>query len=174
LVLVSMLDNDGYHCDFGDGKCLINFKCNNDGHAFRNGKLYMISLHDSIMAMNVCDVSMKHKCVDDTSLKLWHCHLGHILRERTGCLIKAKIIQTLYFNDSDTHCLDCIKKHVKQIKKGATHITWILEMIHNDICGPFHVTSVDLIVLLCSLMISHVMATSILLEKDLKRLSNFR
>jgi hypothetical protein len=93
-------------------------------------------MYDSIMAMNVCDVSMKHKRVDDTSLKLWHCHLGHTSRERIECLIKAKIIQTLYFNDSDTHCLDCIKrKYVKQIKKGATHSTWILEMIHNDICG---------------------------------------
>jgi hypothetical protein len=58
-------------------------------------------------------------------------------------LIKEEILQPLDFSDSD-HCIDCIKgKYVKQIKKGATRSTGLLELIHTDICGPFPVTSVD-------------------------------
>ena len=34
LISVTLLDNDGYSCNFGDGKCLISFNNNVVGHAF--------------------------------------------------------------------------------------------------------------------------------------------
>jgi hypothetical protein len=55
------------------------------------------------------NVSSKHKrCDDATSAKLWHYHLGHILRGRIERLIKDVILISLDFSNSDD-CIDCIK-----------------------------------------------------------------
>jgi hypothetical protein len=94
----------------------------------------------------VCDVTNKCKkstSDNETSSKLWHCHLGHILRGRMERLIK-EILQPHDFSDLD-HCIECIKgKFVKHVKKsGATRSSGVLEIIHTDICGPFNVTRVD-------------------------------
>jgi hypothetical protein len=107
----------------------------------------MLSLND-FPVMNVCDVTNRQKrnnsSDNDTSSKLWHCCLGHILMGRMECLIKEEILVPLDFSDLE-HCIDCIKgKYVKHIKKsGATHSSGVLESIHTDICGPFNVKSID-------------------------------
>jgi hypothetical protein len=81
--------------------------------------------------MNLCDVTNKHKrsstSDNETSSKLWHYHLYHILRERIGHLIKVEILQSLDFSDLE-HCIDCINGNfIKHIKKdGATHRTGVL------------------------------------------------
>jgi hypothetical protein len=40
----------------------------------------MLSLDKDYYVMNVSDVCKKRKPNDETSSKLWHCRLGHILR----------------------------------------------------------------------------------------------
>ena len=92
LISVTLLDNDGYSCNFGDGKCLISFNNNVVGHAFRHDKLYVLSLNES-SAFNVCNVSKKRKSINETSSKLWHCRLGHISRGRIERLIKEQILE---------------------------------------------------------------------------------
>jgi hypothetical protein len=59
-------------------------------------------------------------------------------------LINEEILTPLDFSDLD-HCVNCIEgKYVKHIKKsGTTHSSGVLEIIHNDICGPFNVWSID-------------------------------
>ena len=85
----------------------------------------------------------KRKRVHDVSLKLWHCHLGHILRGRIERLIKKSILSPLEFLDLE-QCINCIKgKCVKKINKDAKRRAGILEIIHIDICGPFPIKSVD-------------------------------
>ena len=65
------------------------------------------------------DVNRKQKRAHDASSKLWHCHLGHILRERIERLIKKLIILPLEFLGLE-QCIDCIKgKYVKKIKKDV-------------------------------------------------------
>ena len=65
------------------------------------------------------DVNRKRKRAHDASLKLWHCHLGHISRERIERLIKKSILPPLEFSDLE-QCIDCIKgKYIKKIKKDA-------------------------------------------------------
>jgi hypothetical protein len=88
LISVSCLDNDGYCCHFGNGKCEI--ICNNDsvGIALLKQGLYLLSLHEYVNY--VCDVNdnvpssmdsnRKRKRTQDASSKLWHYHLGHISR----------------------------------------------------------------------------------------------
>jgi hypothetical protein len=146
LIFVSLLETDGYQCLFGNNKCTIIFNDKVVGLAPRQGMLYILSLND-FPVMNVCDVTNKRKksaSDNETSSKLWHCRLGHILRGRMEHLIKEDILQLLDFSDLD-HCVEYIKgKFIKHIKKsGATRSSNVLEIIHTDICGPFNVMTVD-------------------------------
>ena len=124
------------------------FDNNNVGLAFRQYKLYLVSLSDSINEVNPSsnvNVSTKHKYSDDeTSSKLWHYHWA-IFRGGIERLIKEQVLHPLDFSDADLdHCIDCIKgKYSKRIKKGANRSTGALENVHMDICGPSNVKSVD-------------------------------
>ena len=114
LVSVSCLDDDGYECHFGNKQCIIMYDNNNVGLSCRQDKLYVISLCDDInnvgSTSNV-NVSTKRKRNDnETSSKLWHYCLGHILRGRIERLIKDQVLPSLDFSDADIdHCIDCIK-----------------------------------------------------------------
>ena len=58
-------------------------------------------------------------------------------------LVKNDILPPLEFSDLE-QCRECIKgKHVKKIKKDDKRSAGILQIIHTDICGQFHVKSVD-------------------------------
>ena len=125
LVSVSCLDDDGLHCHFGDKRYIIKCNDNDVGLAFRQDKLYLISLCNAVnnvdpsLSMNI---GTKRKR-NETSSKLWHCRSDHISRGRIERLIKEQILHPLDFSDADT-CIDCIKgKYAKQIKKGAIRST---------------------------------------------------
>jgi hypothetical protein len=151
LIIVSCLDNDGYHCHFRHGKCEILFNDKCVGLAFQQEELYLLSLRENVKS--VCDVNehvssfvnanKKQKRTHDVSSKLWHYRLGHILKGRIETLVKNEILPPLEFSDLE-QCIECIKgKYVKKIKKDAKRSTKILEIIHTDICGPFPMKSVD-------------------------------
>jgi hypothetical protein len=84
LISVSCLDDDGYDYQFGNRQCLILFDNKVVGLAFRQDKLYMLSMHENVNVVcndeNVeckdkvsssTNVSSKHKrCDDATSVKL--------------------------------------------------------------------------------------------------------
>jgi hypothetical protein len=109
-ISMSLLEDDGYECLFGNNKCTIIFNDKVVGLAPRQGMLYMLSLND-FPVMNVCNVTNKCKksaSDNETSSKLWHCCLGHISRGRMEHLIKEEILQPLDFSDLD-HCVECIK-----------------------------------------------------------------
>jgi hypothetical protein len=75
---VSCLDNDGFDCHFGDGKCEI--QCNNEfvGLVFQKQDLYLLSLRENVNS--VCDANKnvssfvnanrKRKRTQDASSKL--------------------------------------------------------------------------------------------------------
>jgi hypothetical protein len=126
------LDDDEFDCQFGNRQCLILFDNKVVGLAFRQDKLYKLSMHENVnVVCNDEDVVCKEKgpsstnesskrkrCDDATSTKLWHYRLGHILRGRIERLIKYDILTPLDFSNSD-YCIDCIKgKYAKQVKKG--------------------------------------------------------
>ena len=64
LISVSCLDDFDYECLFGKKRCTIKY-CNKDiGLAVRRGKLYMLSVSDSLLQVsddNVCDVKKNLK-----------------------------------------------------------------------------------------------------------------
>jgi hypothetical protein len=102
LIYFSCLDDDGYDYQFGNRQCLILFDNKVVGLAFQQDKFYMLFMHENVNVVCndenvVCkekvfsstNVSSKCKrCDDVTSAKLWHYHLGHILRGRIERLIK--------------------------------------------------------------------------------------
>jgi hypothetical protein len=48
LISVSFLDDDGYDCQFDNKQCLILFDSKVVGLAFRQDKLYMLSMHENV------------------------------------------------------------------------------------------------------------------------------
>jgi hypothetical protein len=93
LISVSCLDDDGYDCLFDKKQCLITFNDKVMGRALRHDKLYLLSIKDFINVVssennvNVSSSKNKRKRIDDVSSKLWHRHLGHILRGRIERLV---------------------------------------------------------------------------------------
>jgi hypothetical protein len=151
LISVSKLDDDGLACHFGDGKCKLLFHNKCVGLAFRQDKLYLLSISENVNAISIVNetnsssmnVNRKRKNHQHDSSKLWHCRLGHISRGRIERLVKTEILPPLELSELD-QCIDCIKgKYVKKIKKNAKRSAGTLEIIHTDICGPFPVKSVD-------------------------------
>jgi hypothetical protein len=132
LISVRLLDIDGFSCNFGDMKCLIKYNDEDVGLAYLQDKLYLLSLYESML--NICDDKDKHFSKNETSSKLWHSRLGHILRRRIEHLIKEEILHPLDFSNFD-QCIKCIK--------GDDQSTRILELIHTDICDPFPIESMD-------------------------------
>ena len=120
LISVTCLDDEGFKCHFDDKQCLIIYDNKCVGLAFRQDKLYLLSLNEHVnvvcneMNSSSTNASTKRKrCDNETSSKLWHCRLGHISRGRIERLIKEEILHPLDFSNSE-HCIDCIKgKYVK-------------------------------------------------------------
>ena len=142
LVSVQKLDNDGYYVLFGNGKVTISLNSNFIGCGSLDGKLYKLYLDEqfskSLLSCNVNENLNKRKRDLETSSMLWHQRLGRISRDRMLRLVKDGVLPTLDFNDFET-CVKCLKgKMAKVNKKGATRSSSLLEIIHTDICGPFH------------------------------------
>ena len=88
LIGVSKLDDNLIACHFGDGKCEIHFNKECVGLAFRQDKLYLLSLSENVNVVSFENKNSsssgngtkKRKRIDAISSKLWHCRLGHISR----------------------------------------------------------------------------------------------
>ena len=79
LISVSRLDDDGFDCHFGNGKCKIMFNHKCVGLAFRQDELYLLSLCENVNVENASspmNVSNKQKRIHDVC----HYRLGHISR----------------------------------------------------------------------------------------------
>lgn len=67
---------------------------------------------------------------------LWYIRLGHISLEIMIRLMKEGILSNL--PESSGSCTECIEgKSTKMKRNGSIANSNILEIIHNDICGPF-------------------------------------
>jgi len=80
--------------------------------------------------------------IDNTnSGALWHKRLGYISKNRIERVVLNEIFDSIDFTSFDV-CVECIKgKQTKSKKLGAYRATDVLELIHTDICGPFHTPS---------------------------------
>ena len=80
--------------------------------------------------------------IDNTnSGALWHKRLGYISKNRIERVVLNEIFDSIDFTSFDV-CVECIKgKQTKSKKLGAYRATDVLELIHTNICGPFHTPS---------------------------------
>jgi len=80
----------------------------------------------------------KHRIDNTNSGALWHKRLGHISKNKIERLVSNEILDSIDFTSFDV-CVECIKgKQTKSKKLGAYRGKNVLELIHTDICGPFH------------------------------------
>ena len=120
---------------------------------FSNGLNYYVN---SVVAPIVAS---KRPRVNDNSSMLWHKRLRHISRNIMEMLVKDGILPNLDLSDLST-CVECVKgKLTSKVRKDKiARCGDVLDLIHNDICGPFTPTTLGVIgILLPSLMISLVM-----------------
>ena len=92
-ISVSRSDDDSIDCHFGDGKSKIQFNKECVGLAFRQDKIYLLSLSENVnVASSKNKNSSSYENVTKNSSKLWHCRLVHISRGRIERLVKASIL----------------------------------------------------------------------------------
>jgi len=124
LISVSRSDDDSIDCHFGDGKCEIQFNKECVGLAFRQDKIYLLSLSENVNvassknknSSSYENVTKKRNRIDAISSKLWHYRLVHISRGRIERLVKASILPPLEFSELE-QCIDCIKENLLRNKR---------------------------------------------------------
>ncbi|KAJ9542704.1 hypothetical protein OSB04_029210 [Centaurea solstitialis] len=97
--------------------------------------LYTVNLQDDIK--EIYHISKRSKDIEDQTY-LWHCRLGHINKKRVELLLKEGFLGTSDFKPFD-NCESCLSgKMIKEsFNKDNERATYLLEIVHTDVCGPF-------------------------------------
>ena len=143
LVSISILDNFGYTCSFGNNK----FSLFQNSNLVGTGSLYVDNLYmlDTVASyhktLQLSTQGVKRKLIDVNSSSLWHKRLGHISKRRIERLVSDGILDSLDFEDFEI-CTNCIKGKQSNTRRfGANKATDVLQLIHTYICGPFPMVS---------------------------------
>lgn len=144
LISVSYLDKSGYTCSFGNNSFTLSMDSNILGTGSLNvcDNLYLLDVDTSYHeALQISSKGTKRKLNIDNSAELWHRRLGHVSKSRIERLVSDGILDTLDYTNLAS-CVQCIKgKQTKQKRLGAVRSSNVLELIHTDICGPFHIAN---------------------------------
>ena len=141
---MSILDKFGYTCSFGNNKFSLfqNSNLVGTGSLSYVDNLYMFdtvaSYHETLQ---LSTQGVKRKLTDENSSSLWHKRLGHISKRRIERVVSDGILDSLDFADFEI-CTSCIKgKQTNTRRYGVKRVTYVLQLIHTDICGPFPTVS---------------------------------
>ena len=144
MVSIYVLDKFGYSCSFGNNKFSLfqNSNLVGTGALSYADNLYMLdtiaSYHETLQ---LSTRGVKRKLINENSSSLWHKRLSHISKRRIERLVSDGILDSLYFSDFEI-CTNSIKgKQTNTRRFGANRVTYVLELTHTDICGPFHMVS---------------------------------
>ena len=144
LVSVSYLDKLGYLCSFGNNVFRLSFNLDivRTGSLLAYDNLYLLDTVASYGESFNAELRGTKCRIDNTdSGTLWHKCLGHISKNIIERLMSNEILDSIDFTSFDV-CVECIKgKQTKNKKLGAYRATYILELIHTNICGSFHIPS---------------------------------
>ncbi|RVW90040.1 Retrovirus-related Pol polyprotein from transposon TNT 1-94 [Vitis vinifera] len=112
------------------------FFCKKNGHMKNGCTKFQKWLEKKVHVSNtLLGIRNLRKPMPNSSM-LWHWRLGHISIQRIKRLVNDGVPSILDFTDFHT-CVDCIKgKQTNKSKKGAKRSTYILEIVHSDICYP--------------------------------------
>ena len=108
------------------------------GIGTKEGRLYKLNT-----------VAPEHACnlAAGSPLSLWHLRYGHLNYNDLKLLFDQKLVSGLTLTSVDRveDCHGCAVGKAKRLpfpKKSTRKTTRPLELIHSDVCGPFHVDSV--------------------------------
>ena len=135
LISAGLLDDDGYHSNFGDG-----FWKHTKGSLIvargkRNSKLYMA--HPKISRDSV------HSLEDTDMTELWHKRLGHMSEKGMSLLLKKNAlsdVQKIHLKKC-SHCLAGKQTRVSFKSHTPSRKESILDLVHSDVCGPMKTRS---------------------------------
>ena len=138
LVLLSKLDESGYHFHFGNKKVEVSLNSSIVGECLFRDSLYQLDLNSDTIAFHVDNARTKRALMKENSYSLWHKRLGHISQGRICKLIKSQNFPQLVYDNIES-CVDCIKDKLTKTRKqqGATCSSDLLELIHTNISGPY-------------------------------------
>src|SRR3954468_19595046 len=82
----------------------------------------------------------RFKVNNDNATYLWHCRLGHIGVKRMNKLHADGLLESLDYESLDA-CEPCLMGKMTETPFSGTmeRATDLLEIIHNDVCGPMSV-----------------------------------
>ena len=144
LISISVLNKSGYYCSFGNSKFSLSLNSNviGTGSLSVHDNLYLLDIVASFNETLYTSIrGTKRKLTNKDFVMLWHKRLGHISKQRIQRLVSDEILDSLNKIDFQV-CSECIKgKQIEKRKLGANRCTYVLELIHIDICGPFPIAS---------------------------------
>jgi hypothetical protein len=99
LVSVSCLDDDGYHCTFGNGRCIIMYNNKEVGFALQEERLYSIMFSDTIYNVGSSSntnigTKLKGKCAFGPFLSILVIKCQHECLNVNLCLWMNKVQST--------------------------------------------------------------------------------
>jgi len=131
-------------CSLGNNVFRLSFNLDivRTGSLLVNDNLYLLDTVASYgESFNTELCGTKHRIDNTNSGALWHKFLGHISKNKIERLVSNEILDSIDFTSFDV-CVECIKgKQTKSRKLSVYRATNILELIHTNICGPFHTHS---------------------------------
>ena len=139
LLSVPAMAQMGAEIRFDKVKCIVlkDKKQCNIGH-LSDEKLYNV---------NTPEYAQLSATSSASSLRLWHCRLGHLNYHYVDCLVKNELVHGMkYSNDNfDKQCEACAlgKMQILPIlKHSLNRATQPLEQAHTDVCGPMNLDSI--------------------------------
>ena len=108
------------------------------GIGTKEGRLYKLN---TVLPEHACNLAA------GSPLSLWHLRYGHLNYNDLKLLFDQKLVNGLTLTSVDRveDCHGCAVGKAKRLpfpKKSTRKTTRPLELIHSDVCGPFHVDSV--------------------------------
>ena len=142
IILVSVLDDEGFSFLIKNKKCSINKDDLLYCIANSYDGLYVLNLDDS-RDNNIYNItSKKTKPNELNPTYLWHCRLSHINENRISKLHKDGLLDSFDF-ESFENCESCLLgKMTKDPFTGqGQRASDLLGLIHTDVCGPLSISA---------------------------------
>ncbi|XP_020678606.2 uncharacterized protein LOC110096826 [Dendrobium catenatum] len=140
LLSVGQLNQKGYVLMFSLNTCTIK-----DKHGFLVAKVKVTPNKMYPMKM-ICSLNGCLKTSIENHSRLWHCRFGHLISKTLSYMSQKNIVDGLpHIEVQDKICEACVagKQSRAPFSVGKSwRALKPLELIHSDLCGPMHTTSI--------------------------------
>jgi transposase InsO family protein len=130
-----MLDIEGFSFRFSNNNCYFSLNGIDYGSAPLVNGLDLLNCGHIILNVQSKKLKLSNR---ENPTYLWHCRLGHANEKRIARLRKLDFLTPFDF-ESYGDCEACLKGKMinKPFSGKGVRAKEVLELIHNDVCGPF-------------------------------------